>query len=95
MAITRTVRAERADNYLTDPNMSLKAKGLLSLILQIRERTQLSEIMAMCGREEAEVHEAFRELMKLGYLEIVQFKTEDGGTEIQFIVDEIPAEKEV
>ena len=95
MAITRTVRAERADNYLTDPDMSLKAKGLLSLILQIRERTQLSEIMAMCGRKETEVYAAFDELVKSGYMERVEFKTEDGGTEIQYIFDEIPAEKEV
>ena len=93
MAFTRTVRAERADNYLTDPNMSLKAKGLLSLILQIRERTQLSEIMAMCG-EELEVYRAFGELMKLGYLEIVQFKTEDGGTGNEYVVWDTPVAKE-
>ena len=94
MAFTITVRAERADNYLIDPNMSLKAKGLLSLIHQIRERTQLSEIMAMCGEEELEVYRAFGELMKLGYLEIVQFKTEDGGTGNEYVVWDTPVAKE-
>lgn len=69
--------------HLRDRRMSLKAKGLLSLILSLPDNWNytIGGLVAICTEKEASVKTALNELKKYGYLRIDKVKPckENGG----------------
>ena len=60
--------------HLRDKNLSLKATGLLSVILSLPEdwNYSLAGLVAICAESESAVKTALNELKKNGYLKIVK-----------------------
>ena len=81
---------DNCDNYITmssyhikDKNLSLKAKGLLSLILILpnRENFNIKNLAAICKENETAIKSALEELKENGYLVVTKIKPciENGG----------------
>ena len=84
------IKVEKTKNYTVMSNqhfhvtnMSLKAKGLLSLILSLpcNWNYSISGLASLCKESLATVRSALKELEELGYLEIQKEKptVENGG----------------
>lgn len=94
------IRVEKTKNYTTmsnyhfkDKDMSLKAKGLLSLILSLPEEWDytLKGLSMLCKDGVDSVRTALKELMEFGYVETARVRDEKGrlrGTE--YVVYEKP-----
>ena len=94
------MRVEKTRDYTTmsnyhfkDKNMSLKAKGLLSLILSLPEEWDYTiEGLSRLSKDGVDsVRTALKELMKFGYIEMARVRDEKGklrGTE--YVVYEKP-----
>ena len=85
--------------HLRDKNLSLKAKGLLSVMLSLPEDWDYSiaGLVAICKESESAVKNALGELKNFGYLEIVKLmpnETESGRLEYLYNVYEKPIEKQ-
>lgn len=98
-------RVEKTDNYTVMSNfhfrnkdMTLKAKGLLSLILSLPDGWDYSikGLVAICKENETAVKSALKELKQFGYLEIKRLnpdKTDTGRFGYEYIIYEIPKQE--
>ena len=98
------IRVEKTKDYTTMSNyhfkekdMSLKAKGLLSMILSLPEDWDytLEGLTMLCRDGKDSVRTALNELMEFGYVETARVRDEKGrlrGTE--YVVYEIPVSKD-
>lgn len=101
------VRAEKNSDftiisnfYLRDKNISLKAKGLLSIILSLPDEWVYSVLglAAICAEKETAVKSALKELKSYGYLVVVKKipgETKSGRIEYDYIFCEQPQKQEV
>lgn len=99
-------RVEKTNNYTVMSNyhfkekdMSLKAKGLLSLMLSLPEQWDYSIIglVKICKENETSIKSALEELKEFGYLEVIKYfpnQTESGRIEYEYIVYEQPKHNE-
>ena len=58
------------DNYISDKRLSLKAKGLLTILIECEAEisSDLSKVCAFTGDKDVTVNSAFSELVKYGYI---------------------------
>ena len=99
-------RVEKNKNYTTmsnyhlkDDKLSLKSKGLLSLILSLPDdwNYTIAGLVSLCVEGESSIKSALNELKKSGYIEIIKIKPnkENGGRyEYVYNVYEKPVEKQ-
>lgn len=85
--------------HLRDKRMSLKAKGLLSLILSLPDtwNYSLGGLVSICIESEGAVKTALKELKQYGYLRIDKVKpTKENGGRYEYIYNifEQPTEKQ-
>lgn len=85
--------------YLRDKNISLKAKGLLSIILSLPDEWvySVSGLAAICSEKETAVKSALKELKSYGYLVVVKKmpgETQSGRIEYDYIFCEQPQKQE-
>ena len=93
-------RVEKNSNYTTmcnyhlrDQNLSLKAKGLLSLFLSLPDEWHYSirGVAAICKEGVDSVNTTLRELEEYGYLTRSQKRQENGRMgEIEYVIYEMP-----
>lgn len=84
-----------SNQHLLDKTLSLKAKGLLSVVLSLPDGWDYSiaGLVAICKESTAAVHSALDELKEHGYLEIRKIypdKTASGRIEYEYIFREMP-----
>lgn len=88
--MSSVIRVEKTSNYTVMSNqhfhvqnMSLKAKGLLSLILSLPDSWDYSiaGLSAICQESRGTIKKTLDELKSLGYLEVIKHapSTENGG----------------
>lgn len=92
-------RVEKNSNYTVMSNyhfkekeMSLKAKGLLSMMLSLPDNWDYSigGLVSLCAEGETAVKSALKELKKFGYLQMKRRKNKDGTFTWEYIIYEIP-----
>ncbi|MCD7756800.1 MAG: helix-turn-helix domain-containing protein [Clostridiales bacterium] len=93
-------RVEKNTNYTTmsnyhlrDQNLTLKAKGLLSLCLSLPESWDYSVrgLVAICKEGKDSIVKTLQELERCGYLERHQLRHEDGKMGgIEYVIYEMP-----
>ena len=101
------VRINKTQNYTVMSNyhfqekeMSLKAKGLLSLMFSLPDNWDYSVagLIAICKENETAIKSALRELQKFGYLRVTKMlpNKEENRSKIEYVYDifEIPQECE-
>lgn len=100
------IRVEKNKNYtcmanyhLRDKNLSLKAKGLMSVILSLPDdwKYSMAGLVAICKEGETSVKAAFRELERAGFVTVQKLypnQTESGRIEYVYTVHEKPTEQE-
>ncbi len=100
------VRCERnsdftviSNHYLRDKNLSLKSKGLLSIILSLPDDWEYSVagLASICAENETAVKSALSELKKNGYLVVTKKmpgETESGRIEYEYTFFEQPCQKQ-
>lgn len=95
-------RIEKNANYtvmsnyhLKDRRMSLKAKGLLSLMLSLPDDWDYSQrgLIAICKENETAIKNTLRELQELGYLSVLKERTDRGTFEYVYNIFEKPQGK--
>ena len=98
-------RVEKTKNYtimsnyhLKEKQMSLKAKGLLSLMLSLPDTWDysLAGLVSICKENETAIKSALNELKQFGYLEIIKNKpSESNGGRInyEYIIHEKPIQE--
>lgn len=98
-----TIRVHKTKDYTVmsnthfrEKNMSLKAKGLLSLMLSLPDdwNYSIAGLVAMCVEEESAIVSALKELKKFGYLRVDKLmpnETESGRIEYVYNVFENPS----
>ena len=98
-------RIEKNKNYTVmsnyhfkEKNMTLKAKGLLSLMLSLPDDWDYSinGLVAICKENETSIKNTLEELKKFGYLKVVKIlpnQTESGRIEYEYIIYEIPKQE--
>lgn len=79
--------------HFREKEMSLKAKGLLSLMLSLPEKWDysISGLVAICKENETSIKTALDELKEFGYLEVIKKmpnETKTGRIEYEYIVYE-------
>ena len=84
-----------SNTHLKEKNMSLKAKGLLSLMLSLRDDWEYSVegLVSICKESEVAVKSALNELKKFNYLKITKLlpnQTETGRIEYIYDIFEKP-----
>lgn len=99
------IRVEKTKNYtvmsnyhLKEKNMSLKAKGLLSVMLSLPDNWDytIAGLSAICKENETAIKSALKELQNFGYLHIVKKlpnQTKSGRIEYEYIVYETPKQE--
>lgn len=99
------IRVEKTKNYTVMSNyhfkekkMSLKAKGLLSLMLSLPDdwNYSISGLVAICKENETAIRSALKELQQFGYViieKIMPNKTESGRIEYVYTVLEKPKQE--
>ena len=99
-------RVEKTKNYtimsnyhLKEKEMSLKAKGLLSLMLSLPDTWDytIAGLVSICKENETAIKSALNELKEFGYLQIVKnMPTNENGGRIsyEYIVYEKPIQKD-
>ena len=97
-----TIRMNKSSDYtvmsnthLKEKNMSLKAKGLLSLMLSLRDDWEYSVegLVSICKESEVAVKSALNELKKFNYLKVTKLlpnQTETGRIEYIYDIFEKP-----
>lgn len=88
-----------SNQHLREKNMSLKAKGLLSVMLSLPDKWDYSVagLVAICKENESAIKSTLEELKNLGYLEVIKRlpnETESGRIEYDYIVYEQKQEGE-
>ena len=93
-------RVEKTNNYTVmsnyhfkEKNMSLKAKGLLSLMLSLPDcwDYSINGLAAICKENETSIKSALEELKEFGYLDVIKLlpnQTKSGRIEYEYIVYE-------
>jgi hypothetical protein len=81
--------------HLKDTRLSLKAKGLLSLMFSLSDdwNFSIAGLVAICKESETAVNSALHELISYGYLSIkkkMPHETPSGRIEYDYIISEIP-----
>lgn len=103
MAIFRTFKNENytvmSNYHLKEKNMSLKAKGLLSMMLSLPDDWDysLAGLIAICKENETAVRSALKELKDFGYLRVDKMmpnETKTGRIEYIYNVFEKPQKNE-
>lgn len=101
------IRVEKSKNYtvmsnyhLQERRMSLKAKGLLSLMLSLPEDWDYSiaGLVNICKENETSIKTALDELKQFGYLQVNKYmpsKENGGRIEYEYIVKEKPDNLEI
>lgn len=101
-----TYRVHATKNYtvmsnvhLRDKSLSLKAKGLLSVMLSLPETWDytINGLVAICKENNTAVESALKELKQFGYLVVTKKmpnETESGRIEYEYDIYEIPQESE-
>lgn len=96
------IRVEKNKNYtcmanyhLRDKELSLKAKGLLSVILSLPDdwKYSMAGLVAICKEGETAVKAAFKELEEAGYVTVAKLypnQTESGRIEYIYTIREQP-----
>lgn len=96
------IRVEKTKNYtvmsnhhLKERDMSLKAKGLLSLMLSLPDNWDYSinGLVSICKENRDSIRNTLNELKDFGYLEVRKLlpnETNNGRIEYEYIVYEIP-----
>jgi uncharacterized phage protein (TIGR02220 family) len=96
------IRVEKTKNYtvmsnyhLRDKNLSLKAKGLLSVMLSLPEDWDytIKGLVAILKESSLSVESALKELKCYGYVTVIKMmpdKTKSGKIEYQYIIREMP-----
>lgn len=92
------MRTEKTDDmkyYLKEKKMSLKAKGLLSLMLSLPTdwNYTIPGLISMCNENTAAIRTALDELKRFGYLTVIKQlpnETKSGRLEYKYIVSETP-----
>ena len=84
-----------SNTHLKEKNMSLKAKGLLSLMLSLRDDWEYSieGLVSICKESEVAVKSALNELKKFNYLKVTKLlpnQTETGRIEYIYDIFEKP-----
>ena len=84
-----------SNTHLKEKNMSLKAKGLLSLMLSLRDDWEYSVegLVSICKESEVAVKSALKELKKINYLKVTKLlpnQTETGRIEYIYDIFEKP-----
>ena len=84
-----------SNTHLKEKNMSLKAKGLLSLMLSLRDDWEYSVegLVSICKESEVAVKSALNELKKFNYLKVTKLlpnQTETGRIEYIYDIFEKP-----
>ena len=104
--MSSVVRVEKTKNYTVMSNqhfhvrnMSLKAKGLLSLILSLPDTWEysISGLSAICKESTGTIRTTLEELKELGYLQVIKHapSNENGGRyTYEYIVYEISRKPE-
>ena len=99
------IRVEKTSNYtvmsnyhLKEKEMSLKAKGLLSLMLSLPDNWDYSVagLVAICKENETAVKSTLKELQEFGYVTIEKImpnKTESGRIEYVYSIFEKPKQE--
>ena len=99
------MRVEKTKDYtvmcnyhLKEMEMSLKAKGLLSLMLSLPDNWDytIAGLVSICKENESAIKSALDELKEFGYLEIIKKfpnETQTGRIEYEYIVYEKPKNK--
>lgn len=99
-------RIEKNKNYtvisnyhLKDKNLSLKAKGLLSLILSLPDDWDYSinGLVAICKEELRAVKSTLEELKEFGYLKVIKKPPQTGNNHFtyEYIIYEIPQDETI
>lgn len=93
------IRANRNENYtvmsnvhLKDKRMTLKAKGLLSVVLSLPPDWDYSfaGLVAICKESETAIKSAIKELKEFGYLTITKERDEKGHFDYVYVFNENP-----
>ena len=84
--------------HLKEPNMSLKAKGLLSLMLSLPDNWDYSikGLVSICKENISSIKSILNELKKFGYLKITKIlpnETKSGRFEYIYDIYEIPKQE--
>lgn len=99
------IRVEKTKNYTVMSNyhfkekdMSLKAKGLLSLMLSLPDKWDYSiaGLVAICKENETAIKSALKELQQFGYVKVDKImpdKTESGRIEYVYNIYEKPKQE--
>lgn len=88
MRINKNKNYTTISNYhLREKNMSLKAKGLLTLMLSLPEEWDysISGLVAICKENITAIRSALKELEEFGYLKIIKTKNDKG--QFEYIYD--------
>lgn len=90
-----TEKTDDMKYYLKEKGMSLKAKGLLSLMLSLPDdwNYTIAGLVLICKENENAIKTALDELKEFGYLKILKHlpdETKSGRFEYKYIVSEIP-----
>lgn len=88
-----------SNSYLRDKSISLKAKGLLSMILSLPDDWEYSVagLASICSENETSVKSALSELKKNGYLVVTKKmpnETKSGRIEYEYTFFEQPCQKQ-
>ena len=98
-------RIEKNKNYTVmsnyhfkEKNMTLKAKGLLSLMLSLPDDWDYSinGLVAICKESETSIKNTLEELKMFGYLEVIKLlpnQTKSGRIEYEYIIYERPKQE--
>ena len=87
-----------SNHHLKNPRLSLKAKGLLSMMLSFPEEWNYSErgLAAICKEGVDAIHSAIKELEKAGYMKRNQLRGRGGRIiDTEYVIYEIPHEPDV
>lgn len=99
MSVIRVVKNQNytvmSNIHLREKEMSLKAKGLLSMVLALPDtwNYSIAGLVSICKENETAIRSALNELKDFGYLEVVKKtsdKTESGRFEYEYIFYEHP-----
>ena len=88
-----------SNNHLREREMSLKAKGLLSIMLSLPNNWDYSVngLVAICKENETSINSALKELKEFGYLKVEKLlpnQTKTGRIEYVYNIFETPQQKQ-
>ena len=88
-----------SNTHFREREMSLKAKGLLSLMFSLPDTWDYSVagLVAICKENETAINSTLKELKKFGYLSVTKLmpnQTKSGRIEYVYDIFETPTEKE-